>query len=274
MMISKDTLEIVIPMLAAFIIILVVMIPSLQNPQTSSTAIQTIIIIGIMIAVVIVLHLLRRGALPIELILNYLPFPLVLLTPTNQKQKKLFDDCILPAVNRIIKLTIEKNYEYVRGIIIDINDFFEKELNIPKSMKDVKSLQDKIKQIYVEIEDADTRKNATFALAYLILWVFRKRNLAAHRSPIRLKPDFIDAFFALRTSLIYLRDRYPVSQAVLYTMCPKCGKINPIVLNKHSVRWLKDISITCMNTKCHYEYTVKIAPKTIIKHYELLTSNT
>ena len=120
--------------------------------------------------------------------------------------------------------------------------------------------------MYDNLNNDKERKNKLEALSSLILWVFRARNLAAHATSYEL--DALDAFLAVRTTLKYINDAYPLDEAMLYTRCPHCGTINVVKITRDIAKWNKVLSIKCK--KCRREYTVRLTPKVIKEHYNIV----
>jgi len=230
---------------------------------------NVLLVAGLMFASVVIPYILRRGGvLPSILITRYLPLPLALISPPATEIEEKFRTYILPAVNITIELIKSQTGEKAYKIIKLIKEFFNKELG-DINLGNTEAIRKKLValRLYVNIEDERERRNAQYSLASLIHWISRYRNLAMH-SP-KVDADPIDAWFALRTALIYIRDKYAQEEAMLYTKCPKCNAINRIKLrnNNNEVRWLREISLKC--TKCGYEYKVKITPSLIVEHYQI-----
>ena len=80
----------------------------------------------------------------------------------------------------------------------------------------------------------------------------------------------LDAFLAVRTTLKYINDAYPLNEATLYTKCPYCGTINATKITKDIAKWNKTLSIKCK--KCNKEYKVRLTPRVIRKHYNIVMS--
>lgn len=223
------------------------------------------IIIGLALFLAVIIYAFRGGALPLVLITRYLPLPLSIISPPTIELKELFMKHILPAIQVAIDLTKEGIREKSYVIIKHTREFFSKELkginlgNTEAVRKELASIK-----MYSNISDDNEKKNYQYSLASLISWISRYRNLVMHT----VEPDPIDAWFALRTSLIYIRDRYQLKRATLYSQCPKCNTINKIQLHEKGIHWLKEIYVKC--EKCKYDYKLKLTPSLISKHYQIL----
>ena len=213
-----------------------------------------------------IFYISKRGSIPL-LLRNYTPFPLALVNPPGEKLRSKLETYIIPAVQTSIELTSVDRPEKAYDIIKRVREFLKDEIeakNIDKIVQKIREIH-----IYSHIENEDERKNAEFSLASLIHWIYRYRNLAFH-SP-RVNADPIDSWFALRTALIYIRDRYKTQEATLYTQCPYCGTVNRIRLTERNAKWLHKITLKC--SKCEKSYDVKLQPETIINHYKIINKS-
>jgi len=246
---------------AVFLAIAVAYLNLVQEPYRS------LAVIGIIISMIVALFILRgRGAVPRELVTDYLPLPLALVEPPSDNLRELFKVHILPAVRAVIELTESEDRGKAYNAIKNIREFFVRELN---SLSNVDDIRRKLEAggLYSNIRDQDERKNFEYSMASLIYWIARYRNLAMH-SP-RVDPDPLDVFFALRTALIYIQTKYRVDSASLYTKCPRCETINSLRLQEGRTRWLQEEMLKCSNIECGYTYNVKITPEAIQDHYKI-----
>lgn len=229
----------------------------------------TWIVIGLIFLSAAILFIFRKGVLPSILITKYLPLPLILLSPQLTELKDLFRKRILPAIQVLIELTETESPEKAYTIIKHVREFFSKELE-GVNLGSTEAIRKKLaaNRLYSDIDDENERKNFQYSLASLIHWIARYRNLAMHSYKVSADP--IDSWFALRTALIYIRDKYPLKEASLYTKCPKCKAVNRIKLYDGKIRWLQEIMVQCK--ECKNNYKVKITPKLITEHYQIMSS--
>jgi len=228
----RELASIISTAVAVFLIIAITYLNLIQEPYRS------LAVIGIIMSTAVVLFILRsRGAVPRELVPDYLPLPLALIQPPQPVLRKLFEDYILPAARAVIGLTGSEDRGKAYDAIKNIREFFAHELGSLSSVDDIRK---KLESggLYGSIGDQNERKNFEYSMASLIHWIARYRNLAMH-SP-RVDPDPLDIFFALRTALIYIQTKYCVDSASLYTKCPRCSTINSLELQKGRAQWLQE----------------------------------
>ncbi len=221
-------------------------------------------VVGLTLLLATIIYALRGGAIPSMLITKHLPFPLALISPPSAELKELFKTRILPAVQSVIELSGEEISEKSYPVIKHIREFFNKELDGGR-LGGTEGIKKKLASmgLYSNIRDNEERKNFLYSLASLIHWIIRYRNLVMHT----IDPDPIDSWFALRTTLIYIRDRYPMKKASLNTKCPKCSTTNTVELYEDKTHWLQQIKLKC--TKCRNMYKIKLTPTIIAEHYQL-----
>ena len=221
-------------------------------------------IVGLTFLLAIIMYALRGGAIPSILITKYLPLPLALISPPSASLERLFEERILPAVEAVVELSEAEVPEKAYKVIKHVREFFRKEL-AEANLGDTNAIRRKLSSIrlYENINDEDERKNFQYSLATLIHWITRYRNIAMHSK----EPDPIDAWFALRTALIYIRNKYPLREATLKTKCPKCNTVNTLKLSQNETRWLQEKRIKC--TKCGNNYKIKLTPTIIAEHYQI-----
>ena len=204
-----------------------------------------------------------EGSIPQQLLRDYTPLPLALINPPNRKLQSRIQKYILPAAQTSLDLTKVNVPEKAYHVIKSMREFFNKEMdavNIDKIVSKIKHAN-----IYSHIEDNEERSNWEYSLASLIHWIYRYRNLACHSPEVKACP--IDAWLALRTALIYIKDRYKMREAILYTRCPHCNAVNDVTIEEKNTRWLQKLRIIC--SKCKREYEIELTPQTIIDHYTI-----